>query len=508
MPLPNKILSQAFLDPEYGNFIDQGVGSGVFNVKGYGAVGDGVTDDTAAIQEAINAAETLNASFSYLQDAGAVTARSARVYIPAGTFVHTGLTVTSTTLEGNSPSTTFLVHEAPTSSSDAITVGDGGTTQIYDVVIRNLAIVGDGNLTRTSDADSENITRNGVRATSAIYKCLLDNVTISQCQVGAKIEASWTFYMKNVYIFNCPKCLDWGGGHGGGEYCRFDAVYNAAAGASDHCAVFRYDTVKSTQTAGIHWLNTSFQAAGKCGIYGSDLMSLTLDTCLIERCNKEDDGNPYVLLADDGQATPSRYYHFINTLWTPAGEAGAASSNALEVEKADVVILTGGSIKESSSIEFAKSIVTGADVELLLLLGFTDDCANGKTVHADTAYHDLSGIPVFDNEIRIEERGTRLWKLAAAGGQFLVQNITDGEIVFSWASSGQANFRENSLTNFGGLTQNAAAISALQRVRIPVLTAEPSSAVDGEFAYADGSSWNPGAGAGFYGRQAGAWVKL
>jgi parallel beta-helix repeat protein len=45
-------------------------------------------------------------------------------------------------------------------------------------------------------------------------------------------------------------------------------------------------------------------------------------------------------------------------------------------------------------------------------------------------------------------------------------------------------------------------------MNLPVLTAAPSSPANGAIAYADGSGWNPGAGAGFYGYQAGAWAKL
>jgi hypothetical protein len=40
------------------------------------------------------------------------------------------------------------------------------------------------------------------------------------------------------------------------------------------------------------------------------------------------------------------------------------------------------------------------------------------------------------------------------------------------------------------------------------LAAEPDRFSDGMIVYANGADWNPGAGAGFYGREAGAWVKL
>lgn len=40
------------------------------------------------------------------------------------------------------------------------------------------------------------------------------------------------------------------------------------------------------------------------------------------------------------------------------------------------------------------------------------------------------------------------------------------------------------------------------------LASEPGRPANGMIVYADGSNWNPGSGAGFYGREAGAWVKL
>jgi len=45
-------------------------------------------------------------------------------------------------------------------------------------------------------------------------------------------------------------------------------------------------------------------------------------------------------------------------------------------------------------------------------------------------------------------------------------------------------------------------------IQLPVLGVAPARPVNGMIAYADGASWNPGAGQGFYGFQAGTWVKL
>lgn len=50
--------------------------------------------------------------------------------------------------------------------------------------------------------------------------------------------------------------------------------------------------------------------------------------------------------------------------------------------------------------------------------------------------------------------------------------------------------------------------TTLDNLKLSSLAAEPDKLDDGVVVYADGTNWNPGSGAGFYGREAGAWVKL
>jgi hypothetical protein len=47
-----------------------------------------------------------------------------------------------------------------------------------------------------------------------------------------------------------------------------------------------------------------------------------------------------------------------------------------------------------------------------------------------------------------------------------------------------------------------------ESVKLQILYAAPARPVNGMMVYADGTLWNPGAGVGFYGYQAGAWVKF
>ncbi len=58
------------------------------------------------------------------------------------------------------------------------------------------------------------------------------------------------------------------------------------------------------------------------------------------------------------------------------------------------------------------------------------------------------------------------------------------------------------------LSKIANAFSRVNGVDLAILYAAPQRPRDGMIVYADGTVWNPGQGVGFYGYQAGAWVKL
>src|SRR5207244_11447079 len=75
-------------------------GNGVFNVKSYGAVGDGVADDTAAVQAAIDAA---NSTAGALAGGGIVFFPLGSYLISASLRVYGGITLTGAGL--NSPLT-------------------------------------------------------------------------------------------------------------------------------------------------------------------------------------------------------------------------------------------------------------------------------------------------------------------------------------------------------------------------------------------------------------------
>lgn len=107
----------------------------VFNVKDFGATGDGATDDSAAIQAAIDAAAASTSNRSWQKFKGAT------VYFPQGIYtLNTGLTLTSLSysgisLTGDGVASTLI--RLNISSGNGITVGNT-TDQIPNVSITNM----------------------------------------------------------------------------------------------------------------------------------------------------------------------------------------------------------------------------------------------------------------------------------------------------------------------------------------------------------------------------------
>lgn len=120
-------------DYVYGNI------EGVVNVKAYGAVGDGVTNDTTAIQAAITAAQDLVLN--------RFTGPGATVYFPDGTYlISSTLNITSSNvyLAGRSAGGAMLY--APNASFDLVHF-NGSALSLYSVGMMNLKTYTPGNTT-------------------------------------------------------------------------------------------------------------------------------------------------------------------------------------------------------------------------------------------------------------------------------------------------------------------------------------------------------------------------
>ena len=153
------------------------------NVFDYGAKGDGTTDDTTAIQAAINAAY------------------GGTLYFPAGMYVHTGLNVH----EGMS-----LIGEMPMSYQDAdtYTTINGGTTLWKKIAGDSLTI----EATNYPAADQDfqvgilNINFAGARYTGTSF---FDNTITTGhgivVNAGDAVESAIHLVLDNVFVFSMPQ---------------------------------------------------------------------------------------------------------------------------------------------------------------------------------------------------------------------------------------------------------------------------------------------------------------
>ena len=166
-------------------------GGEVYNVKAFGALGDGITNDRRAIQAAINAAEA---------------ARSGIVYFPPGTYLVTAgeaepdiLTFTQPVqFLGAGPFLSTVTTDQPTRNMfhGTITVTDLGD-KVRPILFRDLKL--DATVNRTADA--------GIRQDVAPGSTFQHGIRIENCHfkrqyVGILLRASSTAVIENCTFWS------------------------------------------------------------------------------------------------------------------------------------------------------------------------------------------------------------------------------------------------------------------------------------------------------------------
>jgi hypothetical protein len=158
-----------------------------FNVKAFGAKGDGVSDDTSAIQAALdNAGE-----------------KGGTVFLPAGSYNATGIHVHShTVLKGTGFCSELQLHN---SSSNHVVYLDDAT--VSDVTVRDLKINGDRYNNTTSSSWNAITNGNGIYCVGgATYRSVnnirIDNVELANCNNGLYGDYWSQFNMSGLYVHN------------------------------------------------------------------------------------------------------------------------------------------------------------------------------------------------------------------------------------------------------------------------------------------------------------------
>jgi hypothetical protein len=137
------------------------------SVKNFGAVGDGVANDTAAIQAAINSSGT-------------------SIYFPPGTYNHTGLTlVRAKRYFGAGRNASFLVHTGSGGNSLQYTGASSAQIQIEDLTISG------------NDVD----TANTIYIENGNFVTFISRCNINKGIVNISLRDSWTATINDCWIY-------------------------------------------------------------------------------------------------------------------------------------------------------------------------------------------------------------------------------------------------------------------------------------------------------------------
>lgn len=294
----------------------------VVSVKDFGATGDGSTDDTTALQNALDYAWT-NGGLS--------------VYVPAGTYKHSGLEITAPQgspyynkkrliFYGDGPGVSILEHTGTGVAIDI--VGETDTTSgVYGVTITGLGLT-----------DNANTTHQIQLQYGTGYR--LDNLYIEANSNGINIPSGlWLSRFTNINITGAPEYGIKMGAGGTSNY--FDQIYVYGATVSAYELHGTYSTIGAL--AADYCTGTS--------VYDFSYFAGRAASLGCENCNVTS-----IVTADHSTVDVGFLYIYEATVSSTKGRPIYCSSGAISVKMINIVG-TGGTTVSQSLFEEANGQV-------------------------------------------------------------------------------------------------------------------------------------------------------
>ena len=310
------------------------------NVKQFGAKGDGIADDTPAIQAALDAAEIIVAAIG-----GTLYQVTSGVFVPGGEYSITGVVMGEGVVmrgEGQNISM-FKTVGAVT----AITMGQSGGTYSGSWLI-DVGVWGD-----STTAGSVGIQTYGQIRNCGILRCF-----VLDCDTLIKWGEAFATHLEDCHLRNGGTyCFDVdNGSHSVIKGCRFDV-------SGGHAVRIIGTTI---ETVNISFQDCSFQSAQLSGCIGVDVGSASFIDCDFESNNKIDSlTNANLKFIQAGAAGTHNVYNIQGGFYAVGSSAGT-NHVGITVENADTVNVSGVFMRGAN---FAKGVEMETGVSKLNLHG-------------------------------------------------------------------------------------------------------------------------------------------
>ena len=336
------------------NSVDNGLG---VNVKDFGAVGDGVADDTAAIQAAIDS----------ITDTGAIITdkerlKSNKVVLPAGIYKTTAVIelTDGIWLDGAGPNVSVI---RPTHTGIGISMGNM-SDEHANIRVSNLAIEGN-----TSDAIVygawTTTTTVGIDVARCIRSCFITNCLVTKCDISVNVYDSWTLTIEHSqFLYATQYHVKW-------KDATNALIDNNRFDWAELSCIWIDGTDAGTATLGVVITNNAIQICWQNGVRVYDTHSAFIKGNFFESNYREASSDAIHTYADvnieTGSNARGRAFTVNENYFTPGSSPSFDAYTAIRANRAESLTVIGNTCSDSRYWKFVDA--NNTNVSQMYVLG-------------------------------------------------------------------------------------------------------------------------------------------